>query len=801
MISRLSRHIRLRAGLLCGASVAVLIGLGASGALAQTAAAPPTTTSASDIKEIVVTAERRDETVQEAPQSITAISGAQLQAQGLDTLQDALGQVAGISIGQEGAGLSQIFLRGMSSYGGVAGTTGFYLDDVSLPGPAASNFGHTAIDPNLYDVKDVEVLRGPQGTLYGASSMGGTIRINTNQPNLSAFGGSVQVIGSGTDGGGANGGVSAMLNIPLVQDKLALRIVGTESYTSGWIDRIDLGPTNFPAVIPPNGEYSNGGFQGTRGNVRGVTPVSQDKDSNWVTIQGARATLLWVPTDNLTIAPMVMYQKVASGGSGAVDIPPGSQYEASYQPFNVAEPNSDSVEIFSLPIKYTVDDIKFESTTSYSQRNSRLRQDATENAVLSEDNGFYFTPPSTPLTYAQVGPLYAYESDHTTDITQQFRVSSTGDGAFQWIGGLYYEKYDSKTAITTSPISAYLSSFLGSAPNIPWYFIGFDTKITQYAAFGETSYKLNDFKLTAGLRYFDYSEPPQINVDYGALYGATSAAQAEVTPAGRASASGINPRVNLSYTPDPDLTLYVQAAKGFRPGVGLAPAPTNCGAIPTQVQPDTVWSYEGGEKAQLMDGRLTLNGDVYYENWQNFQTNIALGNCGYEYLGNAGDVGIYGSDVEATLNITPEIALSTSLGFANARYTSVNPDAESTTYLIEKGDEIQLVSKWTDTTSLVYTHQLNDDYNLVFRATDIYKSDMHYQGFPVPESNFVNLRLGLSSKRQMSAWLFVDNVANRSTFTGVLNNEFDIDAPYLQRGISPQPRTIGLELNYAFGAR
>jgi outer membrane receptor protein involved in Fe transport len=373
---------------------------------------------------------------------------------------------------------------------------------------------------------------------------------------------------------------------------------------------------------------------------------------------------------------------------------------------------------------------------------------------------------------------------------------------------LYYEYYNSNTAITTGPVSAYLDNFAGLPQNIPWYFIGFDTKITQYAAFGEASYKLSDFKLTAGLRYFDYSEPAQRNLDYGAIFSGTTASSAGITSyTNRASASGINPRVNLSYTPDPDLTLYVQAAKGFRPGVGVPPAPTGCtqdyGALPTSSQPDSVWSYELGEKAQLMNGRFTLNGDVYYEDWQGIQTTISLNSlgCSYNYTGNAGNAAIYGSDLEATLHITPEIAFSTSLGFADATYTYVDPSAESAFYLIEKGDELQLVSKWTDTTSLVYTHNLNNDYNLVLRATDIYKSEQHFQGFPVPETNFINLRFGLSSKQRVSTWLFVNNVTNSSTFTGILDNQFGIDAPYLQRGISPQPRTIGLQLDYAFGAR
>lgn len=799
MISGMNRRTRLRAGLLHGACIAALMGFGASGALAQTAAVPPTNASDSTpLEEVIVTAERRSESVQQASQSITAISGAQLQEQGLTNVQDALAQVAGVSLGQDGAGLSEVFLRGMAAQGGVAATTGFYLNDTSLPAPANSTYGHEELDPNLYDVKDVEVLRGPQGTLYGASSMGGTIRINTNQPDLNKFGASVQLIGSGTEGGGPNGTFNAMVNIPLVQDKLALRIVGSDAYTSGWIDRIDLGPTNFPVESPPNG-----GFFGTRGNVLGITPVSVDKDSNSQTIQGGRATLLWAPTDNFSVAPLVLYQKLYSAGAGLVDIPPGSNYEAHYQPFNVAEPYSDTVSLVSLPIKYTVDNINLESTTSHTVRNSSAIQDASEDSALYGNAGYYFTPPATPMTYAQLGPAYAYETNHTADFTEELRASSTGDSPFQWLFGFYYENYNSNTTIAASPISTALSTYLGSAPNIPWYYIYDPIKITQYAGFGEASYKLGDFKATVGLRYFDYSEPAVTDLTLFAGQGAT--AQPTAGPLQASKASGINPRVNLAYAPDPDLTLYVQAAKGFRPGVGLPPAPPACNGfgVPTQTLPDTVWSYEGGEKAMLMDGRLTLNGDVYYEKWTGIQETIDSCNGGYSYSGNAGVAGIYGSELEVALHVTPEIVFLTSVGFADAKFTSVTA---SSGFVV--GQELPLVSRLTHTTSIVYTHHLNDDYNLVLRATDIYKSSQYFVGYETPETNFINLRVGLASKNKMSLWMFANNVVNSTTPLGISNVQFGEmgygpNPPVAEsyRDISPQPRTIGLELDYAFGAR
>ena len=291
-------------------------------------------------------------------------------------------QVPGISMKQEGPGQTEFEMRGMSSSGGSSPTVGFYLDDVALTSPAASDIARPTVDANLYDLNRVEVLRGPQGTLYGSSSMGGAIRLITNQPDTHAFAATAQLIGSGTEGGGPNYGVSGMLNLPLVDNKLALRIVGTDSYTSGWIDRIAL--SDFP--LPTNGGL-------TRGDVLAATPSAVHRNANWTQSEGARATLLWQPDDNLTISPMVMYQKLHQANQNQVDVPPGTQYEAHYQPYDVSEPASDEFEVFTLPIKYNLEGIQFDSVTGYYHRVESVTQENTE--VIQD----YLDTHGAPLTY------------------------------------------------------------------------------------------------------------------------------------------------------------------------------------------------------------------------------------------------------------------------------------------------------------------------------------------------------------------------------------------------------------------
>src|SRR3984885_11318363 len=223
--------------------------------------APP----AQELTEIVVTAEKRESTVQKTPISITAISGADLQAQGVSDMTSVAQQVPGVSFKTSGPGQTEFEIRGLTSTGGESPTVGFYLDDAVLTPAAMAQNGKTVIDPSLFDLNRVEVLRGPQGTLYGAGSMGGTIKLVTNQPDPKAFAANVEVIGSGTtDGGGFNHTENVMLNIPLMQDVAALRLVGTDKYIDGWIDRKVLNP--FPPEV--NGSTA-------RGDVRSA-PVAED---------------------------------------------------------------------------------------------------------------------------------------------------------------------------------------------------------------------------------------------------------------------------------------------------------------------------------------------------------------------------------------------------------------------------------------------------------------------------------------------------------------------------------------------
>jgi outer membrane receptor protein involved in Fe transport len=293
--------------------------------VATAAAVADDTTPSGELTEIVVTATKRNSTVQETPISLTAISGADILDRGVTDLAQIAQSVPGISMRTSGPGQTEFEMRGMASVGGDSPTVGFYLDDTPLTAPATTNNGKVVIDPNLYDLNRIEVLRGPQGTLYGSGSMGGTIKLVPNPPNPSALDASAEAGLGDTDGGGFDHRENAMLNIPFGGGTAALRIVGSESHDSGWLSRVVIANGDFPLE-------TNGGL--TRGNVL-AAPVAQDyRGVNDTDLTGVRAALLWRPIDGLTITPTYLYQRISQGGLNDIDSDPGTN--AHYQPFDIA---------------------------------------------------------------------------------------------------------------------------------------------------------------------------------------------------------------------------------------------------------------------------------------------------------------------------------------------------------------------------------------------------------------------------------------------------------------------------------
>ncbi len=728
-----------------------------------------------DLQEIVVTAEKRESTVQKTPISITAISGSDLQAEGLSDFTSIAQQVPGVSFKTSGPGQTEFEMRGLTSTGGESPTVGFYLDDAVLTPAAMAQNGKTVIDPSLFDLNRVEVLRGPQGTLYGAGSMGGTIKLVTNQPDPHAFGANVEVIGSGTTGnGGFNHTENVMLNIPLVQDVVALRLVGTDKYIDGWIDRKVVNP--FPV------EVNN---STARGDVAGA-PVAQDfRHSNWEQLQAGRAALLIQPTDRLSITVGFMHQALTQGGPNTIDNPPAN--EVHYQPFDVAEPFEDKFDLYTLTGKYNFDSFQLVSATAYWDRQQNQTQDISE--AMQDYIGGFFGPPATGNTWFGLGAGSITEDDYTRQFSEELRLASTGDDPLQWLIGGYYSSFGA-TSHVYSFYPATANGFNGDFGTTNLADNHRKVDIDQYAAFGEVSYMLpSHFKASLGARYYQYHSNSVTSVSGVSANGTSNPLF------GLAQNSGVTPKLDLAYIPDGNTTIYGTWSKGFRPGGPNSPIPVPpCpSAAPTQFGPDTVWNYELGEKLRFFDSRVSVNGAIYYEDWTGVQQQVAP-KCGFKFTANAGKAKVYGAELEVAVVLVPGFVVAQNVGYTHATNSTTLPAAG-----VVAGDRLLDVPQVTANTSLSYKQPLAEGRHLVARLTNSYVDsiqDITFTRNTLPSYDLVGFRLGVETVR-WSAFLFADNLTNKVALlsdTGALSANISI----LNRVATNQPRTIGADLNFKY---
>jgi outer membrane receptor protein involved in Fe transport len=783
---------------LANAAVIAVLLFGSSPVLAESSAATDSNANASadtELAEVVVTAEKRESTVQKTPFSLTAVSGEELASRGISSVAGLIADVPGISVRSAGPGQTELEMRGLSSSGGAAPTVGFYLDDIPLTPPVAALNGKVVVDPDLYDLSRAEVLRGPQGTLYGSGSMGGTIRLITNPPELNKFTGSLDVDGSGTKNGGANGSVNLMLNIPVIDDKVALRVVGTDKYVSGWLDRIYEDP--FP--LPTNNGCAPTVFAGcARGNVLAGNILDVYKNVNWEHLQGGRVELLVTPTDELKIETTAMYQRTTQGGPNTFDASPGiiDGKGAHYEPENVAEPFADTFKLVGNTITYDFQWARLSAATSYWTRNETQRQEIGD--ALQE---IFFLP-----GYVDTPQMYVYEQDTSKQFSEELRLASEGVGPFQWIAGTYYSDLRS-TFNSGASVQALCGLSVGGCPANPTglvYYANNPYHIRQFAAFGEASYQITPtVKTTLGARYFDFDNSI-------AYYQSGIDAQSgnTIPTVGGVSSrnSGVTPKVNLAYEPTNHLTIYGTIAEGFRPGGVNLPVPVagsdSClpalqaiglTEAPPAYGPDKVWNYEVGEKAKLFDNRLTINADVYYIKWKQIQQPLVLA-CGYPYTANAGDAATYGPEIEAAFRITQELSLDATYTYTHATLTSVAADSG-----LEVGQRLLNIPQYTETTSLVYRRELQTS-ELTARLSNSIVGptlDEAYTFVQLPMYDIVNARLELR-RGPIAYALYVNNLTDKRAEITANNTELTGNVPTLTRFSTNQPLTVGLDLNFKF---
>ncbi len=631
------------------------------------------------VEEVTVTAQKRAQNVRKVPISITVLSGRQIKADHIQNFADLTRAVPNLSFsGGAGIGTSTLEIRGVASQAGTA-TVALYLDDVSLT--TRNIYTEGTAEPRFLDIARVEVLRGPQGTLYGASALGGTLRYISNQPQLEQYSGNLFSEISGTDHGGVNWDEQGVANIPIVPGQLALRVAGETGGDSGYINRVD----------PTTGQVIKSGI-------------------NSVGYDDARGTLLWTPNDWLTITPSVYWQKNIARDNDA-------QYTALplYETAKtIAEPGTDRLFVPSLTMNADLGWANLISITSGYSRVFTRTQDSTiyNNLSLylcdplnfaltcSDANGnpVYNSPPGLYKALFN-RPSATFYKTATRQFQQEVRLVSkpySPDGPpFTWIAGLYYsneftnasdiEKVYGATSLfnqyglnvaDTTQISG---GFPGAIQN-DYVFNGLQQYNTaQYAVFGNfTYYPVSNVRLTAGARYLFARDGEGSNQQLFYSYGFT----------GPTTAVGHFYAFTPSFTGDwdvtPEHTLYFNVSKGFRLGsenrvIGFIPA--DAGAIgtpsydlaqlglhssPTFYGPDKLWNYEVGDKFRIWNGRIVGSVDAFYIKWDNIQQEIPLTTSGLNFETNAGNATIWGGEFDFRSRPTDELVVGLSGGYTNA---------------------------------------------------------------------------------------------------------------------------------------
>lgn len=770
---------------------------------------PAAGSSPLQLSEVKVTAEKQVATEQTTPISMAVEPAEELIDRGIVDVTSLLQETPGVSLKSNGPGQTEFEMRGMTSSGGNSPTVGFYLDDIALTAPAGAQNGKVVLSPPLFDVDRTEVLRGPQGTLYGSGSMGGTFKLITNQPNLDAFQGSAQSTLSGTEGGGFNHNDSIMLNIPVIQNKLAVRLVATEAYTSGWIDRIVETP--FPLVDPTGA---------VRGDVLNGPDQQHFKESNSDQFDTLRGIILWKPTKKLSITLSAAYMGDNQAGISAFDQFPGNL--AHYEPFNIPEPKTDKEVIEGLNINYSFDSFDVTWTTAYWARRSTQTEEASEMFDNPDQGLAYFANYGLPnpgyYGTAGTGEAYGTEDDPTNQFSTELRFASTAKGKLQWVTGAYFTHYWAtwNFAGTTPNYSSYMDIGTGAPATTPNWFDAYSpTTMEQYALYGNATYALTgNLKASVGLRVtdYDYQFASTISGWGSALGAATPSVQTGVTK----SEAVENPKFNLSYEYSKDLTSYISVAEGFRPGGGNAAYPTTgvwasafsgmnytSGKWPSTYNSDSVWSYEVGSKSRWLGRRLMINTSLYYEDWKDIQ--LLAYPIDWAFNINGKKATIYGGDIEVRGLLGGGFEIGGSVGYLHDHLDG-GPH-----WVIAPTDFLPDVAPVNGNLNLSYSTPVMKKYVFKAEAETVYVgpryslSFLYYPGYvesgeytQLSGYELTNFRVGIASQQDdWSVTLFVNNAFNKQASLEYLYSETQPSAAF-NRVVSNQPLTGGIDITYRF---
>ena len=757
-----------------------MLGLAPGLAAAQDTADTPSI----ELSDIVVTANKRAERVQDVPISITAISQEALEKQGAQGMSDYLMAQPSVVIQDRGPARNQVVIRGVATTVAFENpTVAFYFGDV----PLSTGLGNGALgfpDLKTFDLNRVEVLRGPQGTLYGAGSMGGTVKLVPNEPRLgdTAIHGEASL--ADTRGGGLSYNAAAAVNVPLTET-LAARVVGYHYRQGGFIDNHWAGSADpdLPVAALGGLSWSDVGVSSF-----GVA-AREDANANRTDTSGVRAYLLFQPSDEFSIRLGAVYQDQQSDGLPEA-VPSVGDYAQSRF---LQEKLKDRFQLYDLTANYDLGIATLTSSSAYMVRKQGQMRDVS---------AFFLSAP-TALS----------DSNDNKTFVQEVRLTSPSDGRLKWIVGGYYQRATSDAGQsmswhgTDSSLVEYTSllTALGAlggpaAAGDTLYLRADDHMARQLAAFGDLSYEIvPTVSAAVGLRWSSYKQHVKAFAD-GAFNGGSTSSNL------RSTERVLTPKFQLEYKPDEDQLYYARVTKGFRPGGPNQALPSTCAAdlaelgmtqVPASLKSDQLWSYEAGAKTRLADGKVILNAAAFYIDWTDIQTSFLLPGCGFNFSSNAGKAKSQGLELEFSARLTKALQLSLQAAFTDATLRADSPSGSGIGGL--KGDRLPGIPRWTVAGSLEYDFTLGAHDG--FLRGDIRFMSDYSNRFPGDTSGVVkdsgdfmvtDLRAGLSLDAHIRAEVFAENVFDvRQTIL------VDTELPDA-REVLGRPRTIGVTMRVAY---
>jgi iron complex outermembrane recepter protein len=610
-----------------------------------------------NIAEIVVTAQKREERLQDVPISIQALGTETLSQHEVTSFDDYVKLLPSVSFQSYGPSQSQVFFRGISSagdggYGVHAGSqpaSGVYIDEIPV-----TTIGNT-VDFHVYDIARVEALSGPQGTLYGASSLAGTMRIITNQPDPTHFSAGYEVQGDKFSRGNGGGVVEGFLNVPIAEHA-AIRLVGFYEHDGGYIDNVPSSRTyTLGDTDPSNDIHVN--------NSRFVK-----NDYNDVDTYGGRVAVKVDVTDHWTVTPSIIYQHQVANGNFLYDPQEGYLKVNDYTP----EQNTDSWYQSALTVQGKIGNWDVVYAGGYFGRTIETEADYSYYTVAYDQFAGATSFPNGHGGFLDPTQQFV-GSDKYTKQTHEVRVSSPQDKRLRVLGGFFFQRQSDE--IHASFAIPGLAS-IPDSPAVPKFgdsiFATDNLAINRdYAEFGEIAFDiLHNLTLTGGIRGFKYD-----NTVFGFSGFASNAAKVTCLPTTRpdlpcvnrdtrTEGTGETHKINLSYKFDSDRMIYATYSTGFRPG-GTNRAGVNPYA------PDSLTNYEVGWKTAWFDRKLYLNGAAFVENWDRVQYGLSpVGSAGVINIYNAGNAKVKGVEADALYHATKHLTLSASGSYIDAKLTT-----------------------------------------------------------------------------------------------------------------------------------